>query len=97
MVDAILSSVLEDVNIQHDCGDSPACPAWQCTMRREKFMIQELSMEIERMVVEENCLEERMNTSGMEDLSDDLVEKLAGLDIQPPAKKKFLPIIGRRI
>ena len=45
--DAIMYSVLEDVNIQHDCGDSPACPAWHYTLKREKFRIEELSMERE--------------------------------------------------
>ena len=39
-ISEILEDILEQTSIQHDCGTSPACPAWYCASLCEKKRIE---------------------------------------------------------
>jgi hypothetical protein len=63
----IITTILESVSSQHDCGYSTACPAWFCEMICERkeldIEIDNLSEQIKQLEIEEQSMEE-ICTSG---------------------------------
>ena len=63
----IITTILESVSSQHDCGYSSACPAWYCEMICERnelsIEIDKVSDQIKQLELEEQSVEE-MCTSG---------------------------------
>ena len=63
----IITTILESVSSQHDCGYSTACPAWYCEMICERneldIEIEKLSEQIKQLELEKQSMEE-ICTSG---------------------------------
>jgi hypothetical protein len=62
-----ITTILESISSQHDCGYSTACPAWYCEMICERnelsIEIDKLSEQIKQLDLEEQSVEET-STSG---------------------------------
>ena len=51
-ISEILEDILEQTSIQHDCGTSPACPAWYCASLCEKKRIEKEIQALETKISE---------------------------------------------